>query len=87
MAGLEDSFRIILNHIFEELEERSDEFAIPPGKDFSRKRKFPFAEMMKTISIMERNFLNKELCDIHNFNDSMFIIKSAFCSAEGKDQA
>ena len=84
MAGLEDSCRNILNRIFEDLEERSDEFAMPPGKDFNRKRKLPFAEMMRTISIMEGNSLNKELCDIHNFNDSTFITKSAFDQQKGK---
>ena len=87
MAGLEDSCRNILNRILEDLEERSDEFAMHQGKDFNRKRKLPFADMMRTISIMEDNSLIKELCYIHNFNDSPFITKSAFAQQEGKDQA
>lgn len=74
----------MINRIFEDLEESPDEFATHPGKDFSRKRKLSFAEMMRTISIMEGNPLNKELCDIHNFNDSTFITKSAFVQQMGK---
>ena len=68
-----------------ELEDRASDFVHAPGKDFTRKRKLSFMDTVKAIIIMEGNSLNKELCDIFNFNtDGDFITKSAFVQRRNK---
>ena len=85
MERIEDSFRNILIRILTDLAGRANGFVMSPDRDFSRKRKLPFAETMLTIIKMEGNSLSKEMCDIHNFDPSRpFITKSAFVQQCGK---
>lgn len=80
-----ESNQNILYGVFDELEKRAHEFVLRPGKDFIGRRKLPFAETLKTISILEGNSLDKELCDIHNIKgDKPFISKSTFVQRRGK---
>lgn len=85
MPSIEERYRNILNRILKDLESRADDFVMSPGHDFTRKRKLPFCETMRTVISMEGNSLNKELCDIHNFQQERpFITKSAFVQQRTK---
>lgn len=66
MAGFKESYRNIHISILDDLEKEADRFVTSPDRDFSRRRKLPFAETMKTVMYMEGNSPNKELCDIYN---------------------
>ena len=66
MAGFEESYRNILISNLNDLEKEAERFVMSPGRDFSRRRKLPFAETMKAVLYMEGNSLNKELCDLYN---------------------
>ena len=85
MISKEDSYRNSLFDTLRKLEDRASNFVYAPDKDFTRKRKLPFFDTMKTVMIMEGNSLNKELCDIFNFNEKgSFITKSAFVQRRNK---
>ena len=85
MAGFEESYRNILISNLNDLEKEAERFVMSPGRDFSRRRKLPFAETMKAVLYMEGNSLNKELCDLYNIQpDNPFITKSAFVQQRGK---
>lgn len=86
MAGFEESYRNILISNLNGLEKEAERFVVSPGRDFSRRRKLPFAETMKTVLYMEGNSLNKELCDLYNLqpDSDRFITKSAFVQQRGK---
>ena len=86
MAGFEESYRNILISKLNDLEKEAERFVMSPGQDFSRRRKLPFAETMKTVLYMEGNSLNKELCDLYNLqsDSDRFITKSAFVQQRGK---
>lgn len=79
MVSKAEYYRNSLFETLRELEDRASDFVYAPSKDFTRMRKLSFIDTMKTVIIMEGNSLNKELCDIFNFNtDGSFISKSAF---------
>jgi hypothetical protein len=85
MTRQEESYRNSLYDTLRRLEDRSSDFVYVPGKDFTRKRKLLFSDTMKAVVIMEGNSLNKELCDIFNFNaNGKFITKSAFVQSRDK---
>ena len=85
MAGFEESYRNILISNLNDLEKEAERFVMSPGRDFSRRRKLPFAKTMKAVLYMEGNSLNKELCDLYNLQpDNPFITKSAFVQQRGK---
>ena len=74
MAGFEENYRNILISNLNDLEKEAERFVVSPGRDFSRRRKLPFAETMKAVLYMEVNSLNKELCDLCNLQpDNPFI--------------
>ena len=79
MVSKEEWYRNSLFDTLRKIEDRASDFVHAPGKNFTRKRKLSFMDTVKAIIIMEGNSLNKELCDIFNFNtDGSFISKSAF---------
>ncbi len=85
MKGLGENCRGILYRTFSAIENEAERFVVSSGQDFTRKRKLPFAETMRTVMIMEGNSLNKELCDIHNISmEKPFITKSAFVQQRAK---
>lgn len=85
MARQEESYRNSLYDSLKRLEDRSSDFVNVPCKDFTRKRKLLFSDTMKAVVMMEGNSLNKELCDIFNFNaNGKFITKSAFVQSRNK---
>ena len=73
MVSKEESYRNSLFETLRELEDRASDFVYAPSKDFTRMRKLSFIDTMKTVIIMEGNSLNKELCDIFNFNTKLEI--------------
>ena len=49
MAGFEENYRNILISNLNGLEKEADRFVMSLGRDFSRRRKLPFAETMKAV--------------------------------------
>lgn len=61
----------------------SDLFAKSPGKDFKRKRKLPFEEVIRFIIGIGGNCLNKELLDHFNYSENTPTV-SAFVQQRNK---
>lgn len=72
-----------LKKCIREIASSSDLYCQNPGVDFSRKRKLPFAEMMKAILCFSGKSLNKELLDIFGFKDNLATV-SAFVQQRDK---
>lgn len=75
-----------LNKCIQEISLSSDLYCRNPGVDFSRKRKLPFAEVMKAILCFSGKSLNKEMIEIFGCKNSIASV-SAFVQQREKIKA
>jgi hypothetical protein len=57
-----------LNTIIKRMSKNAENFVKRPGKDFTRKRKLPFAETLKILLSMGGNSLSSELLEYFNYS-------------------
>ena len=72
-----------LNTAFDEVTQMSSLFAVRPGKDFTRERKLPVGDLLRSLFGMRGNTLNKELYDYYKDRDK-HVSTSAFVQQRGK---
>ena len=68
MNNYAESIKIKLENVLEEINNQHQLYVKNPLKDFSRKRKLSFKEVLKLILSMEGNSLNKELLKFFSFD-------------------
>lgn len=72
-----------LNTAIDEVAQMSSLFAVRPGKDFTRERKLPIGDLLRSLFGMRGNTLNKELYDYFKERDE-HVSTSAFVQQRGK---
>ena len=72
-----------LNTAIDEVTQMSSLFAVRPGKDFTRERKLPIGDLLRSLFGMRGNTLNKELYDYYKDRDK-HVSASAFVQQRGK---
>jgi len=70
MSEYFDSVKLKLDSLINEMAENVTEYVGNPGKDFTRKRKLPFADMVKLIITMGGNSICKELLDASGYDEN-----------------
>lgn len=78
-----DSVKEILNSIIAEINQQSRRFVNNPSKDFTRKRKLDFKEMLNILLSMGGNSLKLELMKYFSFDEGM-VTCSAFVQQRQK---
>lgn len=73
----------LLNKCILETKQVSDLYVRSPGKDFSRKRKLDFCEVIKIILSMGGNTLSKELLEYYDYSEDV-VSSSAFVQQRDK---
>jgi hypothetical protein len=61
----------ILKKFINEMSAHPELFAKNPGKDFTRERKLPFGQILKSVLSMTGKSLRGELMDFFNLSNSM----------------
>lgn len=85
MERFDTCLRNTLYRIIEDTALHAAEYSSNPGHDFTRNRKLPLPQLIRTLIAMEGNSIDKELYDLFNHNaDERFITKSAFVQQRGK---
>jgi hypothetical protein len=70
MAEYFDSVKITLDFLINQMSENTNEFVKNPGKDFTRKRKLPFVDIVKLIITMGGNSIYKELLEATGYDEN-----------------
>jgi len=83
MRSFSNALKLTLFGIIAKMAESPKPFVNNPDKDFTRKRKLPFEDVLKIVVSMGGNSINKELLDAYDY-DAQTATSSAFIQQRDK---